>query len=196
MQTGINQWDYLIVTASNQAQAKAYESQLKIRRQLGLLSDVREVMVVADPDGRRVGSGGSTLYCLMEVLASQLDRQLSASGPEDWRKVLEKLPINILLLNQAQRKDFQKQRNSGFNQVLAKIAKKNNITIGINLDEIINATPETKSKILARVRQNVNLCNKNKLEMEFITDKPNKDLYNLKALGSVLKMPTNMLKGE
>ena len=57
----MNQWDYLIVTASNEAQAQAYESQLKIRQDLGILSDVREVMVVADPDGKRIGSGGSTL---------------------------------------------------------------------------------------------------------------------------------------
>jgi galactokinase/mevalonate kinase-like predicted kinase len=69
-------WDYLIVTASNRSQAVAYESQLKIRRELGLLSDAREVLVVPDPDGRRVGSGGSTLYCLLEIL----NRQVGDSG--------------------------------------------------------------------------------------------------------------------
>ena len=109
------------------------------------------------------------------------------------RKVLEKLPINILLINLSKRKDSQKQRDSGFNQVLAKIAKKNNITIGINLDEILDANSKEKSKILARVSQNIKLCNKNKLKMQFISSKP-KDDYDLKALGLTLGMPTWMLK--
>ena len=109
------------------------------------------------------------------------------------RKVLEKLPIQILLINLSKRKDFQKQRDSGFNQVLAKIAKKNNITIGINLDEILNAKTNEKVKILARVEQNVKLCNKNKLKMRFIT-KEQKDSYDLKSLGLILGMPTWMLK--
>jgi RNase P/RNase MRP subunit p30 len=103
------------------------------------------------------------------------------------RKVLEKLKVDILLINQKNRKDFQKQRNSGFNHVLAKIAKKNNIQIGINLDEIKN--PE----ILARIEQNIKICNKNKIQMQFIGKKRN--LQDLKSLGLVLGMPTWMTKG-
>jgi len=96
MQAKLNQWDYLIVTASNDLQAEAYESQLKLRRDLGLLSDVREVMVVADPGGRRIGSGGSTLYCLMEVLARRLGRGLRTAGPKEWLEVLRKLRVLIV----------------------------------------------------------------------------------------------------
>jgi len=110
------------------------------------------------------------------------------------RKIIEKIPVNILLINQAGRKDFQKQRNSGFNQVLAKIAKKNNITLGINLDEIIESKEKTKAQILARVQQNIKLCNKNKLQMAFVSKKYKRNLYDLKALGSVLGMPTLMIK--
>jgi fucokinase len=61
-------WDYLIVTASNEAQGAAYERQLALRRELGLLPDFRQVLVVTDPGGHRIGSGGSTLLCLMRVL--------------------------------------------------------------------------------------------------------------------------------
>jgi len=92
----LNQWDYLIVTASNDAQAGAYESQLRLRQDLGLLGSVRDVIVVADPGGRRVGSGGSTLYCLMEVLRRQLAGQLKAAGPDGWEEVLRNLRILIL----------------------------------------------------------------------------------------------------
>ncbi|MBI4873564.1 MAG: hypothetical protein HY822_02900 [Acidobacteria bacterium] len=69
-------WDYLIVTASNQAQARAYESQLRARRKQGLLAQAREVLVVADPGGRRVGSGGSTLYCLSRIGGSLRGRRI------------------------------------------------------------------------------------------------------------------------
>ena len=72
------------------------------------------------------------------------------------RKVLEKLPVNILLISMKNRKDFQKQRNSGFNQVLAKEAKKQNITIGINFDEIIEERNlKNKAEILARIKKNI-----------------------------------------
>ena len=39
-------WDYFIVTASNEAPAPAYERQLRARRELGLLLNVRNVLVV------------------------------------------------------------------------------------------------------------------------------------------------------
>src|SRR5438270_9735791 len=61
-------WDYLILTASNAEQARAYEGQLRLRRELGHLTRVREALVVADPEGKRVGSGGSTLFSLAAVL--------------------------------------------------------------------------------------------------------------------------------
>lgn len=108
------------------------------------------------------------------------------------RKVLEKLKIDILLINQEKRKDFQKQRNSGFNHVLAKITKKNNIQIGINLDEIIES--KDKSKILARIQQNIMLCNKNKIQMQFLGENK-RNLHDLKSLGLVLGMNTTMTKG-
>lgn len=117
----------------------------------------------------------------------------SSNNDELNRKILEKEKIGILLLNLSGRKDKMKQRDSGFNQVLAKLAKKKNISLGINLDEIIDSKSEEKSKILARVRQNIKLCNKNKLNMEFISGKK-RDRYNLKSLGLLLGMPTRMMR--
>lgn len=112
------------------------------------------------------------------------------------RKVLEKQEINILLLNQSQRNDKAKQKDSGLNQVMARLAKKNNITIGINLEEIISAnTGGARAKILARVIQNIKLCKKYKLKMKFISEKGNsRNPYDLKALGLVLGMPTWMTR--
>ena len=130
-------------------------------------------------------------------IRKNLDKNVIFSSDDDNlnRKILEKEKIDIFMLLLADRKDFQKQRNSGFNHVLAKIAKKNNIIIGINLDEIINSNLKEKAKVLARVRQNIKLCNKNKLKMRFVfSDKNKRDIHDLKALGLILGMPTWMTK--
>src|SRR5579863_1434120 len=64
-------WDYLIVTASNDLQAEAYRSQIDLRRSIGQLTQARNVLVVADLEGRRIGSGGSTIECLRQVVAAE-----------------------------------------------------------------------------------------------------------------------------
>ena len=89
-------WDYLIVTASNADQAKAYNDQLDLRRRLGLLAGVREVIVVADPGGKRVGSGGSTVFCLMEVLRRRLGGRKDLGDPSTWLETLKGLRILII----------------------------------------------------------------------------------------------------
>lgn len=68
MSRGSGVWDYLIVTASNRSQALAYEAQLRLRQQLDLLPRVRRVEVVADLEDKRIGSGGSTVYAIAQVL--------------------------------------------------------------------------------------------------------------------------------
>ena len=131
---------------------------------------------------------------LRDQIKKNSDKQIIFSSNDDElnRKVLEKLPIQILLINLEQRKDYFKQKDSGFNQVLAKIAKKNKIQIAINFDEILES--KNKEIILARLIQNIKLCNKHKIQMKFISKKPQNKL-NLKSLGLVLGMPTWMVKG-
>jgi fucokinase len=92
----IRPWDYLIVTASHERQARAYEAQLCVRRSFGLLSDVREVLVVPDPGGKRIGSGGSTLYCLMEVLRRQLRRKRTRGDARAWEEALGTVRILVV----------------------------------------------------------------------------------------------------
>jgi galactokinase/mevalonate kinase-like predicted kinase len=89
-------WDYLILTASHAAQAAAYTMQLDVRRKLGLLSDVRNALAVADPPGQRIGSGASTLLCLMEVLNRELAGRPDLDQSEVWDDVLRRLRILII----------------------------------------------------------------------------------------------------
>ena len=86
-------WDYLILTASHEAQARAYQAQLRLREELGLLPQVREALVIADPEGRRVGSGGSTLYCLRQVIGRENERGRGGAPEEVLR------PLRVLILH-------------------------------------------------------------------------------------------------
>lgn len=125
-----------------------------------------------------------------EIIFSSKDDELN-------RKVIEKLDVQVLLVSLSGRKDYQKQRNSGFNQVMAKVMKKKNVVLGINFDEIVESKSLCeKSEILARIRQNIFLCNKNKVKMKFVVQnkKNERNVYDLKALGLVLGMPTWMTK--
>ena len=90
-------WDYLILTASNDRQAAGYESQLTVRHRVGLLPEVGTTIVVADPFGKRVGSGGSTLYCLMRVIEAEIRRSGAAANDfSSLGKILRGLRILIL----------------------------------------------------------------------------------------------------
>jgi fucokinase len=88
-------WDYLIVTAANDRQAKAYDLQIRQRQEAGEISQVRNCLVIADADARRVGSGGSTLHCLWSVLR----RERLGAGPssfEEAEAILSALRILIV----------------------------------------------------------------------------------------------------
>jgi len=140
---------------------------------------------------------GNNFEKLKKELKNNKDKKIIFSSNSDDlnRKILEKEQIDILLLNQSLRKDKLKQKNSGFNHILAKIAKKKNVIIGINLDEILNSKKKAKAEILARVEQNIKLCNKNRLKMKFVfPEKNERSVYDVKALGLVLGMPTWMTK--
>ena len=71
MRLAAEPWDYLILTASNDRQADAYESQLRIRREAGRLPLIRHTIVLPDLEGKRIGSGGGTLLCLAEIVSRE-----------------------------------------------------------------------------------------------------------------------------
>ena len=64
------------------------------------------------------------------------------------RKILENKKVNMLILNHKIGKDKLKERDSGLNQVLCKIARNNNITLAIDFSEIRTDSKKEKAKIL------------------------------------------------
>ncbi|MGD0500926.1 MAG: L-fucokinase [Bryobacteraceae bacterium] len=90
-------WDYLVLTASNALQARAYEDQLRARQELGLLPQVRETFVMPDLEGKRIGSGGSTLWCLVEILRREGARRgIDFTGSGAIQQALNDLRILIV----------------------------------------------------------------------------------------------------
>jgi len=78
------------------------------------------------------------------------------------RKVLENKNTKMLILSHRDKKDKLKQRDSGLNQVLCKIAKANNIVLAFDLNELKGKNKLEKAKILARMLQNIKLIKKYK----------------------------------
>jgi len=67
-------WDYIILTASNEDQAEVYRQQIDYRLERGLLPAQTKYAVLADPDGKRVGSGGAT-FNVLAYIAEQCESE-------------------------------------------------------------------------------------------------------------------------
>ena len=89
------------------------------------------------------------------------------AGDEEFnRKVLEIKGVNILLSPELHdRKDKLKQRDSGLNEFLCKLAAKNNIKIAIDLEQLQKLQKKDKAKTLARIIQNIQLCKRTKTQI-------------------------------
>jgi len=57
-------WDVMIITASSERQAELYREEIQRRNSSGLLPRETKFLVVPDPGGQRVGSGGATINVL------------------------------------------------------------------------------------------------------------------------------------
>jgi len=105
---------------------------------------------------------------------------IQAQSPEYNRKILENKEVDILISPELhERKDYLKQRDSGLNEILCKLAKKNNIKIGINLQPIKKLPKKQKAIVLARVRQNIQLCKRTKIPIVFIPPLTNQEKLSL-----------------
>ena len=60
-------WDYVVLTASNEEQASIYRSEIEYRLRLKQLPSRTKYLILPDPDGKRVGSGGATLNVLKAI---------------------------------------------------------------------------------------------------------------------------------
>lgn len=64
-------WDYVVLTASNEQQADGFRNQIASRLEAGLLPASTKYVVLSDPDGKRVGSGGATLNVIRYIAEAE-----------------------------------------------------------------------------------------------------------------------------
>ncbi len=88
---------------------------------------------------------------------------VNGGNDEINRAAVENKKTDILLSPELGReRDFIHFRNSGLNQVLCKLAKKNEIAIGFSFNYLLNS--KSKELVLGKMRQNVVLCRKYKIK--------------------------------
>ena len=110
---------------------------------------------------------------------------ISAQNDEFNRKILEYGNFDILLsMETGQRKNKIRQTNSCLNHVLAKIANKNNIAIGIDLEEIKRLEPKVKAERLSKIKQNIKICRKSKTKIAIKTSSIIEATIFLQSLGA------------
>lgn len=101
------------------------------------------------------------------------------------RKILESGNFDVLLsIEMGNRKDKIRQTDSGLNQVLAKIATKKNISIGIDLNELKSLESKKKAERLSKIKQNIRICRKAKTNIAIRTTNPNEARDFLISLGA------------
>ena len=107
------------------------------------------------------------------------------------RRLLEYSKFDILLSPEAgSKKNSLRQIDSGLNHVLAKIASKNNIGIGIDLEELKKLTPKQKAERLSKIMQNIKICRKSKTRLAVKTKNASQVRNFLIGIGA----STNQLK--
>ena len=113
------------------------------------------------------------------------------------RTAVENKNVDILMSPEKNRElDFMHSRDSGLNQVLCKLAKKNNIAIGFNFNDVLKG--KNKRYIIGKMMQNVKLCRKYKVKMVLVSGANNeyelRGAQDLASFGRVIGMTPGDVK--
>lgn len=115
-----------------------------------------------------------------------------AQSIEFNRKILEYGKFHILLsLETSEQTDRLRRSGSGLNHVLAKIAAKNKIAIGIDIHSLSKLNPKQKAIQLSRIKQNIKICRKAKCQIKVVNYK---DSLSAKALLQSLGASSQQVK--
>lgn len=117
-----------------------------------------------------------------------------AQNEEFNRKMLEYGKFDILLsVELSAGKNKIRQTDSGLNHVLAKIASKNKIAIGINLDNISKMNKKEKAQVLAKIKQNIKICRKAKTKISITCSNILEAKFLLASLGASTQQITEAI---
>src|SRR3989338_5250447 len=120
---------------------------------------------------------------------------VKAQSDEFNRKLLEYGKFDVLIdLHSSKGKDKLKSLDSGLNHVFARIASKNGVAIGIDLDGLRKLDKKEKAIQLARIAQNIKICRKAKCQIQIINAKDKKNVQALlQSLGASSQQTSNQI---
>ena len=140
----------------------------------------------------------ASLESLQKNNPSKNKKLIAVEGNGDAfnRRAIETLKINYLVSPENNTlRDTLKQRDSGLNHVVAKIAKQKNIQLVIDTSKISTFSPKEKANTLAKIMQNIKICKKTNTQIKiasFAEDKKEKvDEKSRKSFLSSLGMHTS-----
>ncbi len=120
---------------------------------------------------------------------------IALGGNDKINRLITESKAFMLLDPEPKGKDFMHSKNSGLNQVLCNLANKNKVSIGFNINKIINSTDQDKISIISKILQNVKLCLKYKVNLYIVNIieawSDERDTKDLKSFGAYLGIPPN-----
>ncbi len=95
----------------------------------------------------------------IQKLVRSGEKVIVEAGDDNFnRKIFEIKDVDMVVGLEFDRRDRLKQRDSGMNEILAKLAKKNGIVVGFDVARLCKLDSLEKGKVLSRLRQNIQLC--------------------------------------
>jgi hypothetical protein len=108
------------------------------------------------------------------------------------RQAIEAGPDMVVGLEETQPRDTLHERRSGLNQVLAAIAHRKGVRIGIAFSRLLDARGTDRARLLGRVSQNILICRKAKARVVLASaaclPERMRSPHDLMALGRMLGM--------
>ncbi len=122
---------------------------------------------------------------------------IEAQNDDFNRKILEYGHFDILLgIERGVRQRTLRNIDSGFNEVLAHIAAKNKVSLGIDMKELNQLDKEDKAKRLERLIQNIRLCRKSNVKIVLLNYRDAKEAFSfMTSLGASTKQAKEAVGG-
>lgn len=129
--------------------------------------------ITGDCDGFLIDSDEKEVRKITEILkAKEIKKNIAVVARDDEfnRRVIETCRIDYLVSPEFNPgKDGLKQRSSGLNHVVAKIASEKNVAIVVNFTVFNKLEKKEKAQKIARIIQNVKICRKANCKIKIAT---------------------------
>ena len=105
---------------------------------------------------------------------------IKAQNPEYNRKIIEYGGFSSIMgIEDSENSDSVRSINSGMNEILARIAKKNSVSFSIDLGNLRNRERKEKAEYLKKLLQNIKICRKTGAKLSILNYR---DKRNAKSL--------------